>query len=215
MLAVPAAALAVLLGFALNAEIRYRRRAEAIRVLQEVGDVTFGRAPPPSWFSKLLGRKAQADLPVYSVLLAGPGSPTEAALPHVAWIRELEGLSLARSAVTDAGLAHLRGLTELQMLELPRTGVTDAGLAHLGALTGLRILNLEGTGVTDAGLVHLCGLTNLHILSLTHTRVTDTGLAQLCNLTKLNHLYVADTCVTATGVATLRKRLPGTRIYWP
>jgi hypothetical protein len=44
--AVPAGALAVLLGFALNAEIKYHRRLKAIKALQEIGKVEFGPLPP-------------------------------------------------------------------------------------------------------------------------------------------------------------------------
>jgi hypothetical protein len=53
--------------------------------------------------------------------------------------------------VTDAGLKHLAGMKRLDCLELAKTRVTDAGLKHLAEAPELRALVLSGTDVTDAG----------------------------------------------------------------
>ncbi|MHC4249851.1 MAG: leucine-rich repeat domain-containing protein, partial [Planctomycetota bacterium] len=191
--AVPAGALALLLGFALHAEIRYRGRAEAIRVLQKVGEVHFGAPPPLSWLSKLLGSKTQPDSPVFRIMLGGD-SATDGALAHVGRVTELKHLHLLNgSAVTDAGLAHLRGLTDLESLYLQGTSVTDAGLAHIGGLTDLKELWLGGTRVTDAGLAHVGGLTRMVELRLGGTGVTDAGLAHIGGLTNLEFLDLKST----------------------
>jgi hypothetical protein len=211
MLAVPGGALAVLLGFALHAEVRYRRRAAAIRELQEVGRVVFGDPPPPSWFSKLLGRRAKADLPVHVVMLEGEHA-TERALADIGLITELEYLNLGESAVNDAGLAHIGSLANLKQLELSRTSVTDAGLAHLPGLPNIEWLGLIGTGVTDAGLAHLRDRASLECLYLDHTGVTDAGLSHLHGLANLRWLGLSGTRVTDAGMAEFRKHLPNTSI---
>jgi hypothetical protein len=202
MLAVPGAALAVLLGFALHAEVRYRRRASAIRALQEAGEVGFGKPRPPTWISRLLGPQAQSDLPVVWVKLRRR-SAAEAMLANVAWIAEIESLSLGGSAVTDAGLAHIRSLANLDRLGLYGTGVTDVGVAHLRGLTNLRRLALAETAVTDAGLAHLAGLTGLQYLYLGGTHVTDAGLMHVGGLTELRRLSLEATRVTDAGLTHL------------
>ena len=177
-------------NFTLSAEIKHRRRAEAIRALQEHGKLRFGPPPPASRLSKLLGSQAPPDPPVLWVQLLGFWA-TDAALEHVGWIVELEILDLTGGTVTDAGLAHLRSLTSLGVLHLYGTSVTDAGLAHLRGLTKLRVLGLCGTSVTDAGLAHISGLTKLTYLDLASTRVMDAGLAHIGGLTRLMKLNLS------------------------
>jgi len=214
MLAVPAGALVVLLGFALHAEIKYRRRAEAISVLQELGNVCFGEYPPQGWLSELIGRNTQPEAPVYSINLEGD-SATDVALAYVGRISELRDLDLSLSNVTDAGIARIGGLTGLHMLGLYDTRVTDTGLAHLRSLARLQKLYLGRTSVTDAGLAHIGCLTKLQHLDLAGSAVTDTGLAHLRNLTSMRHLDLRGTSVTDAGVAELKKHLPNTRIFGP
>ncbi len=201
--AVPAGALAILLGFALNAEIKYRRRAGAIRALQEIGNVQFHGAPPASWLSRLVGRKTTSDPPVFSVSLKGP-SAGDAALAHLRWIPELEGLNLHDGVVTAAGLRHLRTLTHLRQFSLFRTQIPDAGLVHIGKLTELWVIHLSGNGVTDTGLAHLRGLTGLKNLTLFGTRVSDASLVHLRGLTRLQYIDLRRLNVTDTGLAHLR-----------
>jgi hypothetical protein len=57
--------------------------------------------------------------------------------------------------VSDAGLPHVRGLTQLESLHLDNTQVTDAGLVHLWGLTQLQCLSIQETQVTEAGVAEL------------------------------------------------------------
>jgi hypothetical protein len=226
-LALPLAALAPLLGFALNAEITFRRRAEAIRVLQKLGDVWFDKAPPRSWVSELFGLRTSHYPPVKRVSLQGR-SATPTALSYVGRIAELrrleflsgaiadtdlelirdqnalQSLSLENSTVTDDGLVHLRGLVNLQTLILKGTRVTGTGFAHLRGLTNLELLFLNDTGLTDVGLAHLGGLTRLRRLDISKTSVTDAGLVHVGDLEGLEVLRLENTSVTDAGLANVR-----------
>ncbi len=98
-------------------------------------------------------------------------------LPKLA--NQLVWLKLGDTQVSDAALTHIAKLKNLQKLHLEQTKVTDAGLKQLKALTNLEYLNLYGTVVTDAGLVELAGLKNLKTVYLWQTKVTEQGLASL------------------------------------
>lgn len=81
-------------------------------------------------------------------------------------------LNLLGTQTTNEGLKHLAKLKNLERLHLARTKVGDSGLAHLAALTNLEYLNLYETKVSDAGLVHLKKLSKLEKLFLWQTEVT-------------------------------------------
>ena len=104
---------------------------------------------------------------------------TDAGLPHLKLLINLNHLGLTSTGVTGRGMIHLAGLTNLETLELSFTRVDDTGLSHLKALKKLRKLELRYTDVTDAGLVHIEGLENLRELDVRSTKVTDTGLDRL------------------------------------
>lgn len=66
----------------------------------------------------------------------------------------LKKLSLSNTQVTDAGLPSLRGLQELQELCLDRTAVTSRGVAELiVCLPHLQVTPLvESVYLTDCGI---------------------------------------------------------------
>jgi Leucine-rich repeat (LRR) protein len=88
-------------------------------------------------------------------------------------------LSTREGLITDAALPHLKSLTDLEYLDLDRTGISDAGLEHLKALRNLRGLQVAFTTVSDAGLVHLEALPNLKELNARGTKVTQAGVDKL------------------------------------
>lgn len=88
-------------------------------------------------------------------------------------------LNLLGTKTTDEGLKHLAKLKNLQRLHLARTEVGNGGLAHLSGLTKLEYLNLYETKVGDAGLAHLKSLSNLEKLFLWQTDVTGSGCDNL------------------------------------
>ncbi len=80
---------------------------------------------------------------------------TDAALPPVATLVNLNELLLTGNDITDDGLKVLAGLTKIEYLDLSETRVTDAGLEHLTGMTRLISLGVIGTKVTPAGVKRL------------------------------------------------------------
>ena len=154
-LAAPAGALAVLLAFALHAEVRYRRRVAAIRALRKLGHVEMcGEKPSAAWPWKLFGGPAASEPSVDYVSFNEPISDAE--IEHVAQIEGLQHLRILHGKdVTDAGVARIAGLSGLTHLRLTDTRVTDAGLAHLRGLSRLKFIDLFGTRVTKEGVAEL------------------------------------------------------------
>lgn len=75
---------------------------------------------------------------------------TDAALVHVAKLRDLEELQLNDVPITDAGLARLAGLANLRHLDLSGTRITDASLPLLeSSFPALESLAIERTEVTN------------------------------------------------------------------
>uniref|UniRef100_A0A3P9NHB4 Si:ch73-173p19.1 n=1 Tax=Poecilia reticulata TaxID=8081 RepID=A0A3P9NHB4_POERE len=108
----------------------------------------------------------------------------------------LKKLSLSNTQVTDAGLPSLRGLQELQELCLDRTAVTSRGVAELiTCLPQLQVLGLASTHVGDSvvrrGLIHCQQLVKIN---LSHTRITD-------QLKHLKDMRLAQVNLDGTGVS--------------
>ena len=114
--------------------------------------------------------------------------------------------------MTDEGLAHLANLKNVVYLNLAKTKISSQGLVHLKKWKTLRTLHLEMTSVDDAGMVHLKDFGELEYLNLFLTKVTDKGLGQLKGLKKLKRLYVWQTKVTGKGVARLTQALPQLKV---
>jgi internalin A len=158
---------------------------------------------------------------------------TDATLPHLKNLKELEWLDLSGTKLTDDGLVHLRQLTRLRALSLYRVQLSGKGLSHLGALPDLESLYLFSVpldkkrtcdadiagiekltqlkrlcfldfGVTDRGLVHLSGLTNLQRLCIGGGRMSYRGLTHLRRLTNLQMLDIAGMKPVDKGLAHLR-----------
>ncbi|UCG46472.1 MAG: hypothetical protein JSU94_13315 [Phycisphaerales bacterium] len=150
---------------------------------------------------------------------------TDAAMPHLARLTQLEGLDLYEKPVTDAGLGHLATLRSMKELDLRATKVTAASLAmlagmkslesvalpfevadsHLAALaqlTNLKSLDIQGP-FTDSGLEHLTALESLEELKISSPNVTDEGLAHIGKLTSLRFLSLRTGRITNRALAHL------------
>jgi internalin A len=79
-------------------------------------------------------------------------------------------VELRGEKVTDERLKELLGLKQLQSLTLYRTAVTDAGLKGLAGFPRLQSLSLFATGVSDAGLKEISGLKQLQSLNRARSR---------------------------------------------
>ena len=92
------------------------------------------------------------DPPTVMYLEFSGSGMTDALLPYIAKLENLERLHLANTAITDAGLAQLQGLNKLQALDVSNTAITDAGLAQLQGLKELGWLGVSNTQVTPQGV---------------------------------------------------------------
>jgi len=157
--------------------------------------VLWGTNVADAWLPHLTGLTGLGTLDLgYQPLRDDEDGPiTDAGLPCLAHLTQLNDLNLSHTGVTDAGLSHLAGLTRLGTLGLGYTHVTDFGLPYLASLTRLRMLDLSNCQqVTDMGLQYVTGLRQLDILSLSYTQVTDAGLTHLTALPQLRILDLSN-----------------------
>lgn len=101
-------------------------------------------------------------------------------MQHVAHLTSLKLIWFdGASSVGDAGVAHLARLKSLEHILLARTQVTDAGAASFAELENLKRLELFGTKITNGGLIHFQNLKKLEFLGLNNTNVDQQGAALL------------------------------------
>lgn len=108
-------------------------------------------------------------------------------------------LKLGGTKITDASLPEIAKLKNLNKLHLEHTAVGDGGLKSLASLKYLEYVNLVGTKVTDAGLKELAGLKSLKSVYIWQSAVTDAGIAALAKsrpdlqiVNGMNELQVAE-----------------------
>lgn len=138
---------------------------------------------------------------------------TDAGMAHIANLRRLESLSIAKIPITDQGLQHLSSLTRLRSLTLRGEGVSDAGMQHIAQLTELVSLRLGETNVGDTGVTHLTALNKLGYLDLMPSAITDAGLQSLAKMSSLRHLALGRS-VTRAGAVELKASLPQCEIWF-
>ena len=143
---------------------------------------------------------------------------SDAGLPKLNRLSQLEVLNLYGNKVTDAGLTHLQPLSQLQELNLSLLNITDAGLESLKPLAALERLDLlysegfAGPRLTNGMVVFLEPLVNLTRLNLTGSKLTDAGLDQLKSLKNLKTLQLARTNVTSEGIQSFRSAIESCEI---
>jgi Leucine-rich repeat (LRR) protein len=154
---------------------------------------------------------------------------TDAAVSHIATIKQLRYLVIEDAYVTEAALPELCTLTGLQKLHLMRTyiSVDEEALAHLSGLTRLRDLRLRGNaaGVAflphvkgsagslthldlsecpindESSLEHLLAFQRLEILELWQTPLSDAGLEYVGQLPALKTLDISKCpAITSAGL---------------
>lgn len=77
---------------------------------------------------------------------------TDASMPVIASMQNLEDLSLNFCQITDAGLAQLKGLSKLKKLNLTETSVSEVSLPTLLEMESLEIVHLFGTDWSREGV---------------------------------------------------------------
>lgn len=120
---------------------------------------------------------------------------TDATLPLLAPLTELEDLNTNLSALTDDGYRHFAALKKLRSLALFHPSwdsqqFTGAGLAHLKALPALERLTFAGSTAGDTAMEAVGQLTQLRQFHTWHTAQTQAGNVHLLKLTNLTLLRI-------------------------
>ncbi len=141
----------------------------------------------------------------------------EAEYRRLGGIRTLKTLTLygGKKTLTDATLPLLAGLSELEELNTEGIQVSDAGLAGFAVLKNLRSLaffhpSLDLKGFDGSGFAALKALPKLERLTIAGTRFNDLGLAAVAELGQLRDFRTWHTYQTQAGNAALEK-LPNLR----
>jgi sulfatase modifying factor 1 len=98
---------------------------------------------------------------------------TDEGLRHLAGLKKLQSLRLAKTKITGRGISYLINLKDLKQLYLRECRLQDDSLTYIAELRGLEVLDISGNPVTDAGLGHLLGSPNLKKVVAVGTLVTD------------------------------------------
>lgn len=158
-------------------------------------------------------------------------------MSHLAELRGLESLILARFPVSAEALHPLEKLPRLWHVYLENTSLdddgfealgrlaslelvsvdnaSDAGLAQIAKLSRLRMLYVNGPTITDAGLERIAHLPDLRMLELGGPRITDAGLAHLQRVATLENLRLGGDSVSESGVAAFKAALPRCNVEFP
>jgi hypothetical protein len=124
---------------------------------------------------------------------------TAEGLAYLPRFKKLRRLVLKDSAVTDAMLPSLAALTELEALDVTTTKLDGSFLAHLPANSKLKRLYLGSvTGFKPEHLTHLARLKHLEELSLPSFEPGPAGMAAIASLSQL-HLLVMNNNTVFTG----------------
>jgi len=118
---------------------------------------------------------------------------TDATLPLLAGLTELEELSTDGIQLTDEGYRHFAAFKKLRSLALFHPAFrskefTGSGLAHLKKLPNLERLTFAGSTAGDAAMTAIGEITQLKVFSTWHTAQTQAGNAHLLKLTNLTSL---------------------------
>ncbi len=147
--------------------------------------------------------------------LWGQSQLTDASIPYINKLQNLDRLKLNAPAMTDAGLSRLTEIKQLRSLDLSVTGtkggvleslgktplkglglgdLSDENATRLADLDRLTSLTCNGPGLTGVGFVHVGNLKLLTQLNLQGSRgISPEDFGPLRLLTQLTHLNLSDT----------------------
>jgi hypothetical protein len=144
----------------------------------------------------------------------------EAQYRGIGALKGLKSLTLygGKKTLTDATLPLLAGLTELEELNTEGIHVSDAGLAGFAKLKNLRSLSffhpsLDLKGFDGSGYAALKDLPKLEKLTVAGTRFNDRGMAAIAEIRQLKDFRTWHTYQSQAGNAELAK-LPELRSLW-
>ncbi|HKB03612.1 MAG TPA: hypothetical protein VKD90_15420 [Gemmataceae bacterium] len=136
--------------------------------------------------------------------LTGCEKVTDAGLPYLAGLTELQELRLASTGVKGDGLSHLKGLTKLVRLELPAVPFTVRQIARLGEIKSLEFLRLSPIADAEGYLRFLAGFPRLKAIDLRGVRMTDRRMAYIGKMSSLERLDIESDAVGDRGLAQLK-----------
>jgi hypothetical protein len=136
----------------------------------------------------------------------------EAQYRGIGRLKGLKSLTLygGKKTLTDATLPLLAGLTELEELHTEGIHVSDAGLAGFAAFKNVRTLSffhpsLDLKGFTGEGFAALKALPKLERLTIAGTRADDRMMEAVAQLTQLREFRTWHTHQSQAGNACLEK----------
>ena len=118
---------------------------------------------------------------------------TDATLPLLSGLAELEELSTNQTQLSDDGYQHFAAFQKLRVLALFHPSwdlqtFTGAGLAHLKRLPRLERLTFAGSTAGDAALEAVAQISHLEEFATWHTMQTQAGNQHLLQLQRLTFL---------------------------
>lgn len=132
---------------------------------------------------------------------------TNASLPTIEELGELQDLDLSGTKITKIRLKGLSKLQDLKMSGTPVESVQILGLADL------RVFDAGGTKIDDADLDDLIILPKLHTLKLQDTGVTDAGLIRLKMMPSLRSVWIKGARVSQDGISQLKQARPDITVF--
>jgi hypothetical protein len=161
---------------------------------------------------KALGATVTEANGVVTKLVLTDGSKlAEADFRAIGRLTALKSLTLYKcKALTDATLPLLAGLTNLEEISTDSIQVTDDGLKHFEAFKALKSasffhISYGMKGFTGAGFAHFKALPKLERLTIAGTPFNDEGMAAIGQITQLKDFRTWHTYQTAAGTAQLAK----------
>ena len=126
-------------------------------------------------------------------LYGGKKTLTDATLPHLTTLTELEELNTEGTHLTDDGLKHFAAFKNVKSMafyhpSLDVKGFTGAGFAALKELPKLERLTIAGTRADDRLMEAVGQVTQLKDFRTWHTQQSQAGNAHLRKLPQLRHL---------------------------
>jgi hypothetical protein len=124
-------------------------------------------------------------LPLNLLIVEGTDLTSDC-IDHVAKIKTLGTLGLARNPITDDNLEKLATMPILSNLNLGETDITSAGIKKISKVSGLETLSVMGTHTTGESLADIAQLPKLYVLDFGQIpKVTPKQIRYLKNLKRL------------------------------
>jgi hypothetical protein len=137
---------------------------------------------------------------------------TEKGLNPLTSMQNLIQLRL-RTRLTDAAIPFIMKMTQLQFLNLPQADFTDDGIQILSSHPNIQLLRIGGKRLSNKSLESIATMPSLSFLHLIGVPVDDQGLPALYAMQQLQSLYLDDTDVTDEGLVKLLGKLPRLHLH--